>query len=128
MKVYRQKGIGFVALVYNLMILGIVLYFVFLLGPIYLENHAVKDAMKSVSSMGIVKHSDSLLSAKGKIRNYLAENFLRNSITDVPLENIKLKSTAKGFTLSLNYDVQIHFISNIDMVINFKDQVVVEKI
>lgn len=126
MKSYqRQMGVGFFSLIYNVAIIAIVAYIAILLGPAYLENHAVKESMNSIGSMNVISATDPVETAKTKIRNYLAESFRMNNVVHVPLENIEVTRSNQGVDVSVAYTVQKHVVSNVDFLLAFDNQVTV---
>lgn len=118
----QQVGAGFISLIYNLAVVAIIAYVLFLLGPIYLENHAVKEAMKGLDTMKVVGRGDSLITAKNKIRNFMAESFRMNNVVHVPLENVSVTRSGSGFEVNARYEVQVHFLYNVDFNVDFDDQ------
>lgn len=121
----QQRGLGFFSLIYNLAVVAIIAYVAILLGPVYFENHAVKESMQSIERINVVSANDPVSAAQTKIRNYLAEGFRMNNVVHVPLENIKVVRGTQGFDVSIAYTVQKHVISNVDFLLDFDNQVTV---
>lgn len=121
----QQRGVGFFSLIYNIAIIAILAYLAILLGPAYLENHAVKEAMNSIGSMNIISSDDPIETANTKVRNYLAESFRMNNVVHVPLESIQVSRGTQGIDVSVAYTVQKHAVTNVDFLLDFSHQVTV---
>ena len=76
--------------------------------------------------MNVVESGESLPSTQTKISNYMAEAFRMNNVTHVPLENVKVTSSGKGFEVNVAYDVQVHYIANVDAHLEFENEVFVK--
>ena len=126
MKMCRdQCGFGFFTFLYYAIIIAVVGYVAVLLVPVYLENRAVQESFASIPRMNLVNKDDSLAAKKTNIINYLAENFRMNNVVHVPIEEIKITEGNQGTDISISYTVQKHLIANIDLVLNFDNQVTV---
>ncbi len=123
----KQQGMGFFGLIYHLIVIGAITYTFFLLGPIYLENKAVKDSMAGINKSQLIKRDDTIITAKRKIRNYLADAFRRNNVVSVPLENIVMVPAEGGYQLTIKYDVSVNAVANVDFLVSFDDVVAVVK-
>ncbi len=124
MKMYRhQLGFGFFTFLYYAIIIAVVGYLAVLLVPVYLENRAVQESFASIPRMNLVNKDEPLATKKTNITNYLAESFRMNNVVHVPIEEIKITESNQGTDISVSYTVQKHVIANIDLILNFDNQV-----
>lgn len=122
---HKQQGFGFFSFMYHAAIIAMVAYLIVLLAPIYLEHRAVKEAMDSIGPMNVVSVTDSLPTAKANIANYLAENFRMNNVVHVSLEHMDVSRNSNGLQVHIVYHVQKQVFANLDLVVNFDNQVAV---
>lgn len=109
----KQKGITLIGFVMVFAIIGFFAYVGMRIGPIYSEYYSVKTAMDKVASMpGIGSKSPSA------IKDSLARNFYSSYVERVKASQAKV-TRSRGKKLSLSYQVQEPFISNLDLLMHF---------
>jgi hypothetical protein len=119
--VQKQSGMSLVGF---LIVLAMVVFFAYLgmrIGPIYLENFSVKNAMKGMASEpGAAKWSPYTIKDKFSDRLYI--NY---SDGNVGSENIKITRN-NGVWLNVKYEVRKPILGNLDVVASFDEKVMLQ--
>ncbi len=115
---HKQKG----ATVWQWLFVGgmaaIFVYIGLMLAPIYYENMGVKRALNSLKDVGGARMS------KSEITRKITQQFKIDQVTRANKEHINFKPLKEGMQVSIDYDVQIPLISNISLLVEFRDKVV----
>lgn len=111
-----QLGISVGTIMIMVVVLGFVTMTFFKLFPAYMEN------MTIASSLEALENSDDpeLVSVAG-IRNALSRRFSINDVEVVGLGDVLIVRDGNDYSVDVDYEVRIPYISNIDLVLVFKN-------
>lgn len=113
----KQNGMSVFGISIVLVFVVLVIIIVLKLIPVYIENFTVASALTSLE--------DSEVSLdKAGIRNRLMKNFQINNIDVVKKEHITIKDIGHGKKqVTIEYEVRLPLMGNIDAVVQFLDSV-----
>lgn len=107
----RQRGATALGMVIILAIVGLGLYGVIRVVPLYLEYMAVVRAMEQTAKEGISSPKD--------IRVALDRRWTIEDIKSIDPKDIEIKRAGSGYTMRAWYRAEAPFISNISLVVDF---------
>ncbi|MBN9287096.1 MAG: hypothetical protein BGO43_11980 [Gammaproteobacteria bacterium 39-13] len=111
--------------VLGMLITVVLLVFVVVLGinlaPPYIHHFAVQDAMESLAKDPELKSM-----SKAKLRDMFLRKLQVNYITNIPADKLEVTKKDGKTALTLNYEVRVHLVANIDAVIKFNEEALVE--
>ena len=115
MKLKReQQGMTLMGMIMVLAVVGFFIYCGMKVVPMYSEFSGVKEAMEAVAQEPNIANS-----SKGKIIELLNRRFNISYVENVKPEHITL-DTKKGAKLSVNYEVRVPLMYNLDVVGKFE--------
>jgi len=120
MNVRRQSGLTLIGF---FIVLAVVLFFVYAgmrLGPMYLEYHALVNAMKTLQDDPASK-TMSPAKIKQKIRSSLWVSY---STENIKKEHMRVSKKTDGINVRVAYEVRKPFLGNVDVVARFDRTVV----
>lgn len=114
---YRtQKGISSGLLLFVLAMCGFLLTCFFKLGPSYLDNSYITDALKSLAE----NHQDDLKTlSKSAIRSELGKYYSINNVRGDAAKALEVDRQKEKTLISVSYEVRVPLIFNIDAVMKF---------
>jgi hypothetical protein len=88
------------------------------LGPVYLDNYAIKGIVKSLGE-------DPLVARKSvfEIRRMIFKRLDINHITHIKKEHVKIKRIGGETTVELKYEARRHLAGNLDAVMSFHETI-----
>ncbi len=89
--------------------------------PPFLNHYAIKESMESLA-----KDPEINKWGKAKLRDMFIRKLQVNDIRNVPPELLVIEEKDKKHYLTINYEVRTHVVANIDAVIKFNEQVMIE--
>jgi Tfp pilus assembly protein PilE len=113
----RQRGATFLGMVVIVAILGLGLYAVIRLLPLYTEYFAVARALEQTA-----KESENANSAQ-ELRYALARRWAVEDIKSISVEDIDVKKQGSGFTMRAWYRAEAPFIANVSLTVTFDKSV-----
>jgi len=117
----KQRGLTFISWVVVLVFLGFVGLISLKMIPAYLEHYSIKSSLHSLAETPkISKYS------KLKIKDLLLRRFQMNSIKRVMANDLVIEKQSREMTLTLDYEIRVKIIGNVDVVMHFIDEVVVQ--
>lgn len=120
--VKRQKGMTAIAMV---LVLGMVGFFAMVairLFPIYLEHFSVASHLNSLAEDASIKDK-----SNREILSTLKKRFDIDDVKNVKEENIFIeRNKNNSMVIAVEYEVRTPVIGNIDMMVSFIDEVVVD--
>lgn len=118
----KQRGVTLLGMLTAVIILVFVAVLIINLAPPYIHHFAVKDALKSLAEDPEIKN----MSSKAKLRDTFLRKLQVNYVTNIPADKLEItKKDGKTF-LTIDYEVRVPLIANIDAMIKFNDEAVVE--
>jgi len=116
----QQGGMSAIGFVIILLMVAFITMIALKLMPVYFENFKVNSALKSLKDeQGIIDKSNT------EIQNIMARRFNIDNIEGVKSDQINVKRDRSKIAVNLDYEVRNNFIGNVDVVISFKDAVVI---
>jgi hypothetical protein len=118
----RQHGVGIARFSFYLALVIIALTIVLKLGPSYVEYLEIRSVMKGLAE-------DSSLAREGgyRLARILDDRLHINYIDSVSVKDFELKKTEKGYRVGVRYQVIEHLFANVDVLLNFHYEVLVDK-
>ncbi|GFE80802.1 hypothetical protein GCM10011487_28020 [Steroidobacter agaridevorans] len=107
----RQRGATALGMITILAIVGLGLYGVIRVVPLYLEYMAVVRAMEQTAQEGAASPKD--------IRTALGRRWSIEDIKSVDYKDIEVKRNGNGYSMRAWYRAEAPFISNISLVVDF---------
>lgn len=127
MSIYRQQqGLTFVGLLFVVMVAISVLMIVFRLGPSYLEDMSVSAAFSAAEKELEIKQRDGAVGNRNKIKMFISKYFQVNTVQAVDVKDLELSNADGGVLVKVDYKVEKHMIANIDALMKFNHEVVIE--
>lgn len=112
----KQYGMNSLLMIFVLVMLGFILTCLFKLGPAYLDNYYIKDALRNLAE----DHPDDLATLpKDTIRRELGNYYLINNVRGESANALEVERKANKSVISVNYEVRVPLIANVDAVIKF---------
>ena len=114
----KQKGMTAIGWI---IVIGLVGFFALIsirLFPIYMEHFNVVSHLKDVGNDPETKSS-----TDGQILDTLSKRFDIDDVNDVKADDITIDRKVTPMTISIDYEVRTHAMSNVDMVVSFSDKV-----
>jgi len=113
----KQKGMTFIGLVVVLGILGIFVFSVLKVFPVYMEHFSVTKSMEAVENNPKIKTLSS-----SAIKSLLVKKFDMNEVTSVTHKEIKVHRGTGDLSVSITYEVRDDYLGNVDIVLSFHDE------
>ncbi|MGD9842688.1 MAG: DUF4845 domain-containing protein [Steroidobacteraceae bacterium] len=115
---YQQCGATALGMLSIIAVLGLGLYAIIRLTPVYLEYFEVVRAME-----GIAKEAPTSVT---EIRTSLDRRWNIEDIKSVDYKDIAIRKSSSGFEMTAEYRAEVPFIANVSLVAAFDKTVVVE--
>jgi hypothetical protein len=120
-KMKAMQGMTVLGMLFTAFIIIVVVVLAINLIPPYLNNHAIRESMESLA-----KDPEISKWGKPKLRDMFIRKLQVNDIKNVPPELLVIEEKDKKHYLTINYEVRTHLLFNIDAVIKFNEQVMIE--
>lgn len=114
-----MSGLGFLLL---LLLIGFFALLVVRLFPVYLEHYNVSTSLRSLTTESREGGLDS-----ARIRELLLRRFEINDVTHVNRKHIRIEPTSGGTRVAIAYEVRKPFMANVDLVVSFRDAIVLPR-
>ena len=108
----RQCGATMLGMLTITAILGLALYSVIRLWPLYFENYSITRSMEQVGKEGVGSDIPQLRSA-------LQRHFDIEDVKSIDVKDIEIKKTSSGFQMHAAYEGRTSFVANIFWVVEF---------
>lgn len=116
----RQQGMTFIGLLCILAVVGVVVYAVIRLVPVYLNYFNVSRTMDTVASEFKGENPDPV-----GIRRSLEKHWEIESITGVDYKDIVITKDESGVSMHVVYDDTVPYVSNVSLSVHFDKTVMV---
>ena len=117
----EQAGITMYGIMFVLIVIGFMATAAIKLGPHYIDNNVVKNALNDIKAN--YANTDMQNVSDNEIKGKLNKYFEVNMVDDEIARSAKVTREKQKVTLSLNYEIRTNFISNIDVVLVFNNEV-----
>ncbi|MFI4889953.1 MAG: DUF4845 domain-containing protein [Steroidobacterales bacterium] len=117
---HRQRGITFIGLLFLIALVGLPVYAVIRLVPVYLNYMSVSRSMESLKTefRGAPDPSG--------IRRSLEKHFQIDDTTGIEAKEIEITKDGSGVTVHAAYDDKVPYIGNVSLVVSFDKTVTIE--
>lgn len=113
-----QKGMSALLLLFVLVSFGLILTCLFRLGPAYLDNFYIRDALRSLAK----DHPEDLTEiSKDTIRQELSEYYSMNNVRGDAAKALEVERKKDKTLIMVNYEVRVPLLANVDAVVKFEN-------
>jgi len=113
----RQSGITLIGWLVILVLIGFFSMLVIKLGPLYLENYTVREAVQSLANEpGMASNSSH------EIKRLLFNRLDINYVENLPRDKVKVKKAGGTVNIDITYEVRRNIIGNVDAVVSFSEK------
>lgn len=113
-----QKGMSTLLLLFVLVCFGLILTCFFRLGPTYLDNYYIRDALRSLAE----DHPEDLTElSKETIRKELSEYYSINNVRGEAAKALEVERKKDKTLIMVNYEVRVPLLGNVDAVVKFEN-------
>ncbi len=112
----RQRGLGWFGMLFVFGTIAFLAILVIKVGPLYLNQGTVIKVVK-----GVADNPDYANASPQEIRSTLERRWDIDYINQLDDKDVKIKRSAKGRTLSYDYEARVNLFYNVFVVIHFKD-------
>jgi hypothetical protein len=117
----QQRGATALGMLTILIILGLGLYAVIRLVPVYIDYYEVVSAMEKVSNE--TKAADT---SPDKIKFALNRHWLIEDIGTFDYKDMQIRKSGSGYEMTAEYRAEVPFIGNVSLAVDFYKSVTVE--
>lgn len=115
-RLVQQDGRSAKTILFGLVTVGVLLFLLFKLVPVYLEHFAIVSSLRSMEEdVGMRTKSAS------ELKTFLQKRFDINDVKRVRSDDATIKHQGRSTVISIAYEVQIPLVSNIDLLISFNN-------
>lgn len=116
-----MQGMTVLGMLFTAFLVIIVVVLAINLIPPYLHFYAIKESMETMA-----KDPETPKMSKAKLRDTFIRKLQVNDIKDVAPEALTIEKKDNKNFLMINYEVRTHLVGNIDAIIKFNEQVMIE--
>jgi hypothetical protein len=113
-KVKNQIGLTAIGLILILIPVGLAVYIVLRVAPVYIEALSVGDAINSLKKELDVKEK-----SRDEIYTMIKKRLEVNNISSVEKEDVKIQKTVNDVTVTIDYEARVPLFSNIALAFTF---------
>jgi hypothetical protein len=113
----HQAGMTAIGWMIMIVLVGFLAIFFIKLVPVYIESFTVRSVIT-----GLGKEAGGDFSTVQNVREAIDRRFSINSVTSVEANEVIIEPSEAGFSLSLDYEVRVPFVYNIELVAKFSEQ------
>jgi hypothetical protein len=118
---HRQRGVTMIGWIFLLIPIVLVFYALLRIGPVYLDHYKLVQAMKSTAAE--LKSGETL--TPQVVRRALGRSFNTGYVDVDPKEVEVVKNGEGGWTMTVDYERQVDYVSNLHLLLLFNDEVVI---
>ena len=119
-RVKNQVGLTAIGLILILIPIGLAVYIVLRVAPVYIEALSVGDAVSSLK-----KELDLKEKPRDEIYNMLRKRLDVNNISNVEKEDIKIQKTVNDVTVTIDYEARVPLFWNAALAFSFHKNAVI---
>ncbi len=112
----KQKGLTFISLMVILAVLGFFIFLGLKIGPIYLNNSKVENALTALKEMPNIQSM-----SKYEMRLSLAKRFDLNYVTKVNLDDVTILKQGDYVKVEIEYERVEKMIGNLSVLVHFDE-------
>lgn len=114
-----QRGMTGISIMMILALAGFVLAMAFKLFPFYLEGFKVNSTLNGLTTDSRVEGA-----SDREVKDLILKKLQVDDVDTVTSEHIKVDSSGKKRTVSIEYEARVHMVGNLDAVVVFGDNAV----
>lgn len=111
---FHQRGASTVGILIAVLFFGSLLTLVIKLGPAYLDDYTVQEALQGLDGEEGLSNM-----TPADVRRLVTKRLSVNNVDGFNAKDIEIEKDGDLVTISLDYEVRTHLVSNVDAVINF---------
>lgn len=116
-----QQGITLFGFLFILFLIGFTAFTTFKLFPVYMENFSIRSSLESTEQEQGVEYRGALA-----VRNAVFRRFSINNVTQVSKDDISIIRDGQVYLIDVDYEVRVPYISNISLLVSFKNHAEVD--
>src|SRR5436309_3539020 len=116
----HQAGLTFIGLILILIPVGLGIYIVLKIAPVYIEAFSVGDAINSLK-----KEPDLKEKSREEIYKMIRKRLDVNNINNIDKEDIKIQKTVNDVKVDIEYEAKVPLFANIALALSFHKSAVV---
>jgi hypothetical protein len=113
-RVKNQRGLTAIGLILILIPVGLAVYIVLRVAPVYIEALSVGDAINSLKKELDVKEK-----SRDEIYTMIKKRLEVNNINSVEKDDVKIQKTVNDVTVTIDYEARVPLFSNIALAFTF---------
>jgi len=113
-RVKNQVGLTAIGLILILIPVGLAVYIVLRVAPVYIEALSVGDAINSLKKELDVKEK-----SRDEIYTMIKKRLEVNNISSVEKDDVKIQKTVNDVTVTIDYEARVPLFSNIALAFTF---------
>ena len=119
----QQRGFGLLGWFIVIMFLALISMLAMRVTPIYLQHYSIVQILGSLKDETTLTSSEFSPSTVTETKKILKRRFFMNDIDRDMLKNVKITSSASGFTVNLPYEEQADLFDNVRLLFTFDPSV-----
>lgn len=117
----HQQGITFIGIAFILLLIGFATFTVLKLFPPYMQNFNVASSLKGMEA----ENTREYMGARD-VRDSVMKRLDINEVEQVGKDDISITRDGQIYLIDVDYEVRVPFISNVSLVISFKNHAEVD--
>ncbi|PCI20504.1 MAG: DUF4845 domain-containing protein [Piscirickettsiaceae bacterium] len=117
MQINKQKGFTFSGLVIILGIVGMIIFSVLKVFPIYMEHLSIQKSLEALENDPAIRKLST-----AAIKDKMTKKFDMNQVTSIGRKDIIVKRGTGDLKVEITYEVREDYIGNVDIVVSFSDE------
>ena len=120
-KVKNQVGLTAIGLILTLIPVGLAVYIVLRVAPIYIESWSVGDVVNSLK-----KELDLKEKSREEISKMIQKRLYEiNNVSSVARDDIKIQKTVNDVTVTIDYEARVPLFGNVALALDFHKRAVI---
>ena len=111
----RQKGLSILSMLMTIIVGGLVVMTAIKLGPLYMDDFAVSQVLKSLDKKPDIASVNST-----EVKDWFNKGLQTNLIELHPEEFRVMQGRYDGVSIEIDYERRIRFIRNVDLIVSFE--------
>ena len=120
-RVKRQAGLTAIGLILILFPVGLAVYFILRVAPVYIEALSVGDVVNSLK-----KELDLKEKSREEISKMIQKRLYEiNNVSSVARDDIKIQKTVNDVTVTIDYEARVPLFGNVALALDFHKRAVI---
>ncbi len=118
----KQRGMTFIGLLFTLAVLGVIVFAVLRLLPVYMEYARIVSVLENVK-----EDLQGTNATAAEIRKSIESRLYIESVKAVSVGDFQIKKDAAGYRVNLAYDETAPYIANVSFLVSFKKSIEINR-